>query len=93
MLDSKKERVQNQAEVINPVSAHQGVTMVLGMTMGHVSERDIHSERHSTVTFKTMRQQGDRVHQWLDDHLFIHILKYVGCWNLVPLLCIFLMLW
>ena len=60
---------------------------------GHVSERDIHRKRHSTVAFKAMRQQGDMVHQWLDDHLFIHILKYVGCWNPVPLLSIFLMLW
>ena len=42
---------------------------------GHVSERDIHSERHSTMTFKTMRQQRDRVHQWLDGHSFVHVLK------------------
>ena len=42
---------------------------------GHVSERDIHSEQQSTMTFKTIDSRGDRVHQWLDDHLFIHILK------------------
>ena len=34
------------------------------------------SERHSNVIFKTMRQQGDGVHQWLDDHYYYILFIY-----------------